>query len=107
LIIIFTEVPYYLVRQEILVKKSEKLIEVFCNNERVASHIRSSEKYKHSTTEAHLPPHHLAVKSWTLENFITWSATIGPYTEQFTKLLIVNRTGIKNEPIGQFWGCSV
>ena len=70
-------VPYYHARKEVLIKCTEKLIEVFCENERVASHRRSHKPYEFSTIQAHMPPQHLAVKNWTEENFVSWSRTIG------------------------------
>lgn len=70
-------VPYHLARKEVMIKSTEKLVEVFCDNERVASHRRSHKPYEFTTIEAHMPPQHLAVRSWTEENFVTWSQTIG------------------------------
>jgi len=70
-------VPYYLARKEVMIKTSEKLIEVFCNNERVASHLRSYRPNEFTTVEAHMPPQHLVVKSWTEESFLSWSQTVG------------------------------
>lgn len=70
-------VPYYLTSKEVMIKVTEKLVEVFCDNERVASHYRAHKPFEFSTIEAHMPPNHLAVKSWTEENFISWSRTVG------------------------------
>lgn len=70
-------VPYYLARKEVLVKSTEKLVEVFCDSERVASHRRSHKPYEFSTIEAHMPPQHLAVRSWTEENFVAWAKSVG------------------------------
>src|SRR5690606_29742091 len=56
-------VPFELVHKEVQVKASERLIEVFYDNQRVASHPRSAVPYRHSSLESHLPPHHAAVKN--------------------------------------------
>jgi transposase len=76
-------VPYQLVRKQVEVKITEKLIEVFCSNERVASHVRSYQKYRHTTLSSHLPPEHLAVKEYENKHgFAIWGATIGIETEK-------------------------
>lgn len=78
-------VPYHLARKEVMIKSTEKVIEVFCDNQRVASHRRDHKPYEFSTIEAHMPPQHLVVKSWTEENFVAWSKTVG---EQMTRLVV-------------------
>ena len=81
-------VPYYLARKEVMIKISESLIEVFCDNERVASHRRSHKPYAFSTIEAHMPPQHLAVRSWTEENFVAWSLTVGEQMQMLVRRII-------------------
>jgi transposase len=81
-------VPYFLVRKDVQVKITEKLIEVFYNNERVASHSRSHDKNRHTTIPAHMPPQHLAVKSLTAATFINWSKKIGPATEELVERIL-------------------
>lgn len=78
----YYSVPYYHARKEVWVRITEKLVEVFLNNERIASHVRSTMPYRHTTLPAHMPPHHLAVKSWTAENFLSWAHRVGPETEK-------------------------
>ncbi len=80
--------PYWLVRKEVFIRSTETLVEVFYNNERVASHIRSSSEHRHSTIPAHLAPHHLAIKSRSAENFLAWSETIGPQTQVLVERML-------------------
>ena len=77
----YYSVPYYHTKKEVWVKITEKLIEVFLGNERIASHLRSLLLYRFSTLPEHMPPEHKAVKSWTADNFIAWAKTIGSATE--------------------------
>ena len=81
-------VPYYLARKEVMIKITEKLIEVFCNNERVASHLRSYKPNEFSTVEAHMPPQHLVVKSWTEERFLSWSQTVGEQMQRLVQRIL-------------------
>ena len=75
----FYSVPYTHVKKEVWVKITEKLIEVFLENERIASHPRSSLTYSFSTIEAHMLPAHKAVKAGLL---ITSSPRRIPYVVQ-------------------------
>lgn len=81
-------VPYWLARKEVFLRITETLIEVFFNNERVASHSRSPKEYRYSTIPAHLPPQHLAVKSRSAENFQNWAKTIGIETEELVQRML-------------------
>ena len=84
-------VPYYHVRQEIWLKASEKLIEVFQNNRRIAFHPRSNTPYQHTTLVEHMPPEHAAVKSWTKDKFVGWSKGIGVDTHAFVLQLFSSK----------------
>lgn len=84
----YYSVPYYHVRKEVWVRVTEKLIEVFLENERIASHARSLMPYRHSTLPAHMPPHHLVVKSWTAEKFLSWAHRVGPETEKLVQAFL-------------------
>lgn len=84
----FYSVPYTHVKKEVWVKITEKLIEVFLENERIASHPRSSLPYRFSTIEAHMLPAHKAVKSWSANNFLTWAHTVGGATEKLVNALL-------------------
>lgn len=84
----YYSVPFSLARQEVWVKAGENLVEIFHNNEKVASHRTSTIPYRFSTTPAHMPPNHLAYRSQTAESFIYWAKSIGSETkEQVERLL--------------------
>ena len=81
-------VPYWHARKEVFVRITETIVEVFYNNERIASHLRKSEAYRHTTVEAHLPPQHLAMRSRNAENFLAWSDRVGPETQALVKRML-------------------
>lgn len=81
-------VPYWLARKQVWVKYSEHLVEIFHDNQRVASHRYSSVPNAFSTIDAHMPPNHLAVRSQTPEAFLAWSKKIGAQTEKLVELLL-------------------
>jgi transposase len=84
----YYSVPFSLARQEVWVKTGENLVEIFHNNEKVASHKASAIAYRFSTTPAHMPPNHLAYRSHTAESLMYWAKDIGSETkEQVARML--------------------
>lgn len=82
-------VPYNLAREEVAVKVSERLVEVFYDNVKVASHPKSHLPYRHTTLGNHLPPHHAAVKQGlSPEGFRAWGKSVGPHTEQLIEAFL-------------------
>lgn len=76
----YYSVPYCFVRHQVWVKRSERLIEVFYDNQRIAVHPRSLVPYRHTTLPAHMPPEHWAYKRQSKQTFLAWSEQIGPQT---------------------------
>ena len=54
----YYSVPYALVRQQLGVRLSASVVELFAQGNRVASHRRSPHKGRHSTVAAHMPRAH-------------------------------------------------
>lgn len=84
-------VPYYHVRQEVWLKATERRLEVFQNNQRVAFHLRNKQPYAYTTLPEHMPPAHAEVRSWSIEKFTAWSKAIGPQTHTFVSLLFASK----------------
>jgi len=83
----YYSVPYYLVRKDVELRLTEKLVEVFLDGKRVAFHRRSYVPHQHSTLFEHMPPAHQAVRSWNEERFIAWSKSVGVATAAFVEML--------------------
>jgi len=77
----YYSVPYTLVTQEVQVKVSEQLVEVFHQHQRIAAHERSRRRYRHTTVPEHMPPEHLAYKQQSKERFLAWGERIGAQTK--------------------------
>ena len=54
----YDSVPYVLVRQQLDVRLSAQVVELFHKGKRIASHRRSPRKGRHSTVAAHMPTAH-------------------------------------------------
>lgn len=76
----YYSVPYTLVTQEVQVKVSEQLVEIFHQYHRVACHERSRVRHRHTTIPEHMPAEHLAYKQQSKERFLAWAERIGPAT---------------------------
>jgi transposase len=73
--------PWRHAREEVQVRLTASTVEVFRRGSRIASHLRSTLKGRHTTVDAHMPPEHQAVTGWSPERFLAWAAKIGPRTE--------------------------
>jgi len=76
----YYSVPYWFVGRSVQVKLTEKLVEVFVDHQRIASHPRAQSRYRHTTVDDHMPPEHWAYKHQSKERFLAWAQTIGPQT---------------------------
>lgn len=84
----YYSVPYHLARQEVWIRATSKMVEIFHDNTRVASHIRSATKYEHTTNPQHMPANHRFQKSRTKPRFQKWAREVGPETAVLTDRLL-------------------
>ena len=76
----FYSAHYTLTKQVLWCRGSGSTVEIFHNDKRVASHVRSFVKYEYTTDPAHRPASHGAQAEWTPERIVNWGKTIGPQT---------------------------
>jgi transposase len=86
-----TPCPYTLVRQQLDIRLSASVVEIFTKGKRVASHRRSPQKGRHSTVAAHMPRAHQHYAEWTPQRLIHWAATSGPATAQVVETILASR----------------
>ena len=70
--------PYRLIRERIEARITDATVEIFHKGARVASHVRSSVKRRHTTISEHMPSAHRRYADWTPERIMRDAATIGP-----------------------------
>lgn len=87
----FYSVPHQLIKKQIDVRMTDTTIECFYKNKRIASHIRSYHKGRHSTVKEHMPTSHQKWAEWTPQRFINWAAKIGPNAVQLIENIIYSR----------------
>jgi transposase len=70
---------------------TEKVVEVFHEGKRVASHVRSRLKWKSTSVLDHMPPNHKAQAEWTPERVEEWAGKSGPSVREVAKRIMGNR----------------
>jgi transposase len=87
----YYSVPHTLIHEEVYVRATEGTIEIFFNNQRIASHRRSNALGRHTTLSEHMPPAHQKYQEWSPDRFTRWAQTIGPHTTQLVQALLTSR----------------
>lgn len=84
-------VPFTLIKKDLQVRYNSKIVEIFYNNGRIASHLRSYSVNGYTTNPHHMPKNHQAQIEWTPERIIAWAGTIGPKTAHFVEAVMAAR----------------
>ncbi len=87
----YYSVPHTLIKKRIDVRITGTTVECFYKGKRVASHIRSHHKARHSTIKEHMPKSHQKWAQWTPQRFINWAAKIGPHTARMIERILNSR----------------
>ncbi|RKZ24736.1 IS21 family transposase [bacterium] len=87
----YYSVPYKLRGQQLDARISDNSIECFLHSKRIASHIRSSEKGRHTTVSSHMPKGQQEYADWNPQRLINWAKTIGPQTAVMIEIIISSR----------------
>jgi transposase len=76
----YYSVPSRLIRQEVEARITDTTIEIFHKGSRVASHVRSRLRNRHTTIQQHMPSAHRRYAEWTPSRIMRHAASIGPAT---------------------------
>jgi len=87
----YYSVPYQLLKERVDVRLTAATIEVLFKNNRVASHARSYDKWKHTTLTEHMPKRHQKFLEWTPSRIIAWAGKNGPHTQALVTRIIESR----------------
>jgi transposase len=87
----YYSVPYALIKQQLDVRLSAHVLEIFHKGTRVASHPRSAHKGRHTTVAAHMPQAHQHYAEWTPQRLIQWAAQTGAAAAQLVETILTSR----------------
>ena len=97
----YYSVPHTLARRPLEVRLTAHTVECLYRGQRVASHVRSPLKGRHTTADEHMPEKHRRMGQWTPERFIRWAEKTGPHTAT----LITTVLGSRRHPQQAFRSC--
>ena len=84
-------VPSSLVKQQLDVRLSAQVVEIFHKGTRVASHQRSPLKGRHTTVAVHMPKAHQHYAEWTPQRLVLWATKTGEATAQVVETILASR----------------
>ena len=73
----FYSVPFHLVGERVEARVTSKIVELYHDNKRVASHLRSHEVGGATVDKHHMAPQHLAYSDQGLESYLAWAKRFG------------------------------
>jgi transposase len=87
----FYSVPHGLIRQQVDIRATSRMIEIFHRGKRVAAHQRRYGGRRYGTNPEHMPSSHRRYAEWTPARFRRWAASIGPHTEGLIVAILASR----------------
>jgi len=87
----YYSVPHALVHERVELRYTGQTVEVYHRGGRVASHVRSNARGKHTTIPEHMPKAHQKHLEWTPSRLIRWGETIGPETRRLVEAILADR----------------
>lgn len=87
----YYSVPHALIRAQVDLRITSRIIEVFHRGQRVAVHERRYGGRRHGTDPAHMPSAHRRYAEWSPSRFQRWARSIGPNTEALVIAVLTNR----------------
>jgi transposase len=87
----YYSVPHSLVRLKLEVSYSATTVECFFKGKRVAAHVRSHSRGRHTTLAEHMPESHRKHREWSPGRLLNWALSIGPGTRDVVKWQLENR----------------
>ena len=87
----YYSVPHHMVGQEVRVRATESMVQIFQHSQQVALHPRSTTQGRFSTQAEHMPANHRFVLNANGDWFQREAAKIGPHTSAYFTALLKSR----------------
>lgn len=87
----YYSVPYQYIGKKVEIRATNKSIECFYENQRIATHMRSHKKYSFATVPDHMPKNHQEYAKFSPERLQNWAAKIGENTAAYVNHMISSR----------------
>lgn len=87
----YYSVPFQYRKREVKVIYSAKTIEIYHENQRIATHTRSDLSGGYTTNPAHMPDYQRNMLEWNPERYLSWAASIGENTKAYIAGILSRR----------------
>lgn len=87
----FYSVPYTLAGEPVLVRATGTTVEILHKHKRIAAHVRSAARGRHSTIAEHMPKAHQRHAGSSPGDLLNWAATVGPHTASLCRAILEER----------------
>ncbi len=87
----YYSVPYQLVKSEVEARLTERTVEIFHRDRRVASHRRAAKAGHYTTVNEHMPRPHREYAEWTPKRLVGWADKTGPATAELVGHILATR----------------
>ena len=87
----YYSVPFQLTGKRVRLIYTSRIVDIYFNNNRVATHHRNYHAYGYTTKVEHRPPSHQYVSEWTPQRFIKWGRGISVEAEQVITRILDSR----------------
>jgi hypothetical protein len=81
-------VPYRYRGKAVELLYTEKTVEIYENNVRIASHHRNKRPNGYTTQKDHMPPAHKYMSDWNPEKLLRWSENIGMPVKELIGIIL-------------------
>ncbi len=87
----YYSVPYQHTGERVDLRLTASVVEIFLRGKRVASHLRSYQRGRHTTDPTHRPESHRRHLDWPPERIVSWAEKTGPETAALVKGVMESR----------------
>ena len=87
----YYSVPYQLVRKQLELRSTRTTVEIFDRGKRVAGHVRSRHRGRHTTVREHMPKAHQKYLEWTPTRLVRWAQKTGVSTARLVEGILQTR----------------
>lgn len=84
----YYSVPFQYTGQKVKTVYTERTVEIFKDNIRIALHKRGRKPYGYTTISNHMPDEHQFVGGWDTSRFTKWASQIGGSVKEFIQRLL-------------------
>lgn len=88
---VYYSAPYQLIRKEVEVRLSTRVVEIYYRGRRITSHMRSYIKGTYVTKDEHRPPSHQKHLEWTPTRMIAWAKETGEATSKLVAAIFKSK----------------